>query len=60
MVLKNSQAVKIKNGKNKVIKVIGKKYLNASNIEVPGDVSSSAFFTTLTLLNKTHLLKLRM
>ncbi len=59
MVLKNSQAVKIKNGKNKVIKVIGKKYLNASNIEVPGDVSSSAFFTTLTLLNKNSSIKIK-
>ena len=41
-----------------VIKVIGKKYLNASNIEVPGDVSSSAF-TTLTLLNKNSSIKIK-
>ena len=56
---KNSQAIKIKNGKEKKIEVIGKKYLNAININVPGDPSSAAFFTALTLLNKKSSLKIQ-
>ena len=37
--------------KKKIISVFGKKYLNSVNINVPGDPSSAAFFTALTLLN---------
>ena len=48
---RNNQAIKIKNGKEKIISVFGKKYLNSVNINVPGDPSSAAFFTALTLLN---------
>jgi len=48
---RNNQAIKIKNGKEKIITVFGKKYLNSVNINVPGDPSSAAFFTALTLLN---------
>ncbi len=51
MLLKNSHAIKIKNNKKKLIKVFGKKYLNPIDITVPGDPSSAAFFTALTLLN---------
>ncbi len=49
---KNSQAIKITNGAEKKIKIYGKKHLNSVNINVPGDPSSAAFFTALTLLNK--------
>ena len=45
LLIKNIQAVKIYNKKKKIIKVFGKKYLDPINIDVPGDVSSSAFFS---------------
>ena len=50
MLLKNINCIKIKSGKRKIIKVYGKKYLNPLNVQVPGDPSSAAFFTALTLL----------
>ena len=56
---KNSQVIKIKNGKEKKIEVFGKKYLNPININVPGDPSSAAFFTALALLNKGSCLKIQ-
>ena len=56
---KNLQAVKIINGKKKIIKITGKKYLNPVNFNVPGDPSSAAFFTALTLLNKNSSLKIK-
>ena len=52
MLLQNSKAIKIKNGKNKIINIFGKNQLRSINISVPGDPSSAAFFTALTLLNK--------
>ena len=36
----------------KIIKVFGKKQLNSIDIDIPGDPSSAAFFTALTLLKK--------
>ncbi len=36
----------------KIIKINGKKELNPKNIEVPSDLSSSAFFIVATLINK--------
>jgi len=59
MLVENSQAIKIKKGKKKIIKIFGKKYLNPININVPGDPSSAAFFTALTLLNKNSSLKIK-
>ena len=56
---RNNQAIKIKNGKEKIISVFGKKYLNSININVPGDPSSAAFFTALTLLNEKSSLKIK-
>lgn len=51
MLLKNNQAIKI-NSRKKIIKIIGKKYLKPIHINVPGDPSSAAFFTALTILKK--------
>ena len=51
MLSKNSQAIKILVNRKKIIKIFGKKFLNPLNINVPGDPSSAAFFTALTLLN---------
>ena len=48
---RNSQSIKIKNDKKKTITIMGKKNLKPLNINIPGDVSSSAFFAALTILN---------
>ena len=50
MLVKNRNAIRIKNGKVKKIKIIGKQSLEKFSISVPGDPSSAAFFTALTLL----------
>ena len=45
--------IEIKNeGNNKIIKIIGQKELITNNIEVPNDLSSSAFFIVSALINK--------
>ncbi len=59
MLLKNSQSIQIKNGKKKLIRVFGKKSLNPINLRVPGDPSSAAFFTALTILNTKSFLKIK-
>ena len=59
MLIKNSQAIKIKKGKKKLIKIYGKKNLNPINIDVPGDPSSAAFFVALTLLGNNSSLKIK-
>mgnify|MGYP001448592280 CR=1 FL=1 len=51
MLKNNKQAFKLSHKKIKKIQVFGKKYLNKFDIKVPGDPSSAAFFTALTLLN---------
>ena len=40
-----------KNNNNKLIKIIGKKELVSKNIDVPNDLSSSAFFIVSALIN---------
>tara|TARA_X000000950_G_C13896378_1_gene652973 strand:- start:517 stop:1866 length:1350 start_codon:yes stop_codon:yes gene_type:complete len=56
----NINAIKIKKiGTRKVIKVTGKENLNKISINVSGDPSSAAFFTTLTLLNTNSSLKIK-
>jgi len=59
MLIKNSQAIKIKKRRKKLIKIYGKKYLNRINIDVPGDPSSAAFFVALTLLSNNSSLKIK-
>jgi 3-phosphoshikimate 1-carboxyvinyltransferase len=59
MLIENHQAFKIKNGEKKIIKIFGKRYLNSNTIDIPGDPSSAAFFTALTLLNKNSSLKIK-
>ena len=55
----NSQAIKIKNNKKKIIVVHGKKNLKPIHTVVPGDPSSAAFFTALTLLNYGSSIKIK-
>ena len=52
MLLSNSQVIKVKGKKNKIILIDGKNQLNPINVTVPGDPSSAAFFVGLTLLNQ--------
>ncbi len=59
MLNKNTEAFKKIYGKKKLIKIFGKKKLASININVPGDPSSAAFFTALTLLNKNSKLKIK-
>ena len=59
MLMGNTQVIKINNDKKRFIKVQGKKYLNPIHINVPGDPSSAAFFTALTLLNHKSSIKIR-
>ena len=59
ILLNNTQTIKVKKGIKKKIKVYGKKYLNPTYVNVPGDPSSAAFFTALTLLNSKSSLKIK-
>ena len=59
MLIENSHAIKISKDKNKIIKIHGKKFLNPFNIKIPGDPSSAAFFTALTILNQNSKIKIR-
>tara|TARA_Y100000816_G_C26063950_1_gene558999 strand:- start:559 stop:1512 length:954 start_codon:yes stop_codon:yes gene_type:complete len=59
MLAKNSQVIRITNNKKKIIEISGKKSLNPINIKVPGDPSSAAFFTALTILNRDSVIKIK-
>ena len=59
LLMKNLQAIRINNNKKKEINVFGRKYLNPINLNIGGDPSSAAFFTTLTLLNQKSFLKIK-
>ena len=61
MLLQNNKVLKIKknNIKQNCIKILGKKQLKPININVPGDPSSAAFFTALTLTSSNALLKIK-
>ena len=59
MLLDNSKVIKIINKKNKLIKIFGKNSLNPININVPGDPSSAAFFSALSLLNNNSFIKIK-
>ncbi len=59
MLKKNNHAIKIINGNSKKIKIFGKNNLDKFSINVPGDPSSAAFFTALTLLKKNSYLKIK-
>ena len=58
MLLKNNEIIKNKNKKKKLIIINGKKKLNSLKISVPGDPSSGAFFSALTILKKNSSMKI--
>jgi len=57
----SSQVIELKKNKKKqnVIKIFGKGYLNPLKLSVPGDPSSAAFLTALTLLTDNSNLKIK-
>jgi len=58
--LKNSySSIKIQNDKKKIIHLEGKKNLKAIKVDIPGDPSSAAFITALTLLNNKSSVKIK-
>ena len=59
LLIQNNKSIKVKKGKNKIIKIIGKNNLKPININVAGDPSTAAFFTTLTLLNPGSMIKIK-
>ncbi|MDC0903762.1 3-phosphoshikimate 1-carboxyvinyltransferase [Pelagibacteraceae bacterium] len=59
MLAKNSKVIRIKKKKIKKISIFGKKSLSPINMNIPGDPSSAAFFTALTLLNKNSSIKIK-
>ena len=59
MLLQNKKIIRVKNGEKKLIKIYGKKQLKPIKIIVPGDPSSAAFFTALTLLKEKSFLRIK-
>ncbi len=59
ILMKNNKIIKIKGDKKKNIEIIGGKNLNPLFLNIPGDPSSAAFFTALTLMNKNSKLKIK-
>ena len=59
MLLANNKAIKIIKKKDKLIKISGKEELNSINVDVPGDPSSAAFFSALTLINKNSIINIK-
>ncbi len=59
MLKKNKHAIKVKNGKIKKITIFGKQNLSNFSINIPGDPSSAAFFTALTLLKSNSYLEIK-
>ena len=59
ILIKNKKSIKVTTKEKKSILVYGKKDLDPININVPGDPSSAAFFTALTLLNKNSHLEIK-
>ncbi len=59
ILIRNSKSIKIYKGKKKIIEIFGKKQLKPFNINIPGDPSSAAFFTALTLMTRNSSLKIK-
>lgn len=59
ILMNNKKSIMIKDGEKKIINIFGKKELNNLNIDISGDPSSAAFYTTLTLLNNNSTIKIK-
>ncbi len=59
MLLKNYHLIRINNGKRRLIKIFGNKYINSLHTKIPGDPSSAAFFTALTVLCENSSIRIK-
>ena len=59
LLMDNSQVIKIRKNKKKIIRIHGKKYLKPFLINISGDPSSAAFFVALTLLSPSSYIKIK-
>ena len=59
ILVKNKKVIKIKKGNKNLISITGKSYLEQIKLTVPGDPSSAAFMTALTILVKNSYLKIK-
>ena len=59
LLLKSYSSIKVQNNKKKIISIDGKKNLKAFKMDIPGDPSSAAFITALTLLNNGSSVKIK-
>ena len=55
----NSHVIKVNNKPKKIITIFGKKNFKSTELNVPNDPSSAAFFTALTLLNQNSSLTIK-
>ncbi len=59
ILLNNKKIINIKGKKKRIIKIFGKRKLSSLKIKIPGDPSSAAFFSALTLMNKNSSIKIK-
>ena len=59
ILIKNKKAFKVEKGNKNTLIINGKNYLNSLNLTIPGDPSSAAFITALTLLNKNSSIRIK-
>ncbi len=59
ILIKNKKAFKVKKGNKNILIINGKNYLSGLKFTVPGDPSSAAFITALTLLNRNSSIKIK-
>ena len=59
MIFRNKKSIRVKNGRKRIIDIFGNNYLNPFKLKIPGDPSSAAFFTALTLMNLNSSIKIK-
>ena len=59
ILIKNKKTFKVKKGDKNTLIINGKNYLNCLKLTIPGDPSSAAFITALTLLNKNSSIRIK-
>ena len=59
ILIKNKKVFKVEKGNKNTLIINGKNYLNSLKLTIPGDPSSAAFITALTLLNKNSSIRIK-
>ena len=59
ILIKNKKVFKVEKGNKNTLIINGKNYLNSLKLTIPGDPSSAAFITALTLLNKNSSVRIK-